>query len=86
MTLYPFDRNADPLVEDQPVLKWNKKIIKDAEELPKTILYVELESIEMKKQDGRNSRSLSSAKLCQLQFQIKIRVNLDNYSTYLILI
>jgi hypothetical protein len=86
VTLYPFDRNADPLVEDQPVLKWSKKIIKDHEELPKTFLYVELESIEMKKQDGRNSRSLSSAKLCQLQFQIKIRVNLDDYPTYRLLI
>jgi hypothetical protein len=86
VTLYPFDRDADPLVEDQPVLKWSKKTIKDAEELPKTFLYVELESIETKKQDVRNSRPLSSAKLCQLQFQIKIRVNLDDYPIYLILI
>ena len=75
MTLYPFDRDVDPVGEDQPALEWRKKTILDAEELSKTILYLELESIEMKKQDVRNSRPLYSAKLCQLQFQIKINVN-----------
>jgi hypothetical protein len=65
----------DPLGEVQPALKWHKRAIIDAEEVLRTFSYVELESIELKKLDTRNLRPLYSAKLCQLQFQLKIKVN-----------
>ncbi len=65
----------DPHGEDQPVLKWCKRPIIDADEVLKIFYYVELESIEVKKLDIRNSRPLYSTKLCQLQFHLKIRVN-----------
>lgn len=65
----------DPTGEVQLALEWGKRPIIDAEQVLKTFSYVELESIELKKLDIRNSRPLYSTKLCQLQFQLKIRVN-----------
>ncbi len=75
MILRPFDRNLDLFGEDQSSIIWHKRPIVDANEVLKTFLYVELELIELKKTDLRSSRPLYSAKLCQLQFNIKIRVN-----------
>jgi hypothetical protein len=75
VTLYLCDRNLDPFGENQPALVWHKRTIIDAEEVLRTFSYVELESIELKKLDIRSSRPLYSAKLCQLQFQLKIKVN-----------
>ncbi|CAF1180560.1 unnamed protein product [Adineta steineri] len=73
--LYPFDRNLDTIGEEQLILDWHEKTIMDAEEQIKSVLFVELESIELKKLDMRNARPLYSAKLCQLQFQINIKIN-----------
>ena len=75
MTLHSFDREVDTVGEGQAALEWRKKTIIDADGLSKTILFIELESIEMKKLDARSSRPLYSAKLCQLQFQIKMKVS-----------
>ncbi|CAF4453349.1 unnamed protein product, partial [Adineta steineri] len=73
--LYPFDRNLDTIGEEQLILDWHEKTIMDAEEQIKSVLFVELESIELKKLDTRNARPLYSAKLCQLHFQINIKIN-----------
>ncbi|CAF1016842.1 unnamed protein product [Adineta steineri] len=73
--LYPFDRNLDTIGEEQLILDWHEKTIMDAEEQIKSVLFVQLESIELKKLDTRNARPLYSAKLCQLHFQINIKIN-----------
>ncbi len=75
MTLRPFDTNVDFFGDDQTALRWRKRPIIDANEALKSFLYVELESIELKKTDLRNLRPLYSAKLCLLDFYIKIRVD-----------
>jgi hypothetical protein len=75
VTLYPFDLDLDTFGERQEQLEWQKRAIIDAEETLRSFSYVELESIELTKLDIRNARPLYSAKLCQLEFQFKIRVN-----------
>jgi hypothetical protein len=69
------DRQLDEEGEKQSVLEWKIRTIADANGLPKLFYYTELHSIKLTKPDFRSSRPLYSSKLCQLEFQLKIRVN-----------
>ncbi|UJR22443.1 hypothetical protein I4U23_025503 [Adineta vaga] len=71
--LYPFDRTVDSFGERQSALKWYTKPITDVENQIRMVLFAELDSISLQKLDIRNTRPLYSAKLCQLQFQIKVK-------------
>ena len=75
MTLYSFDRQLDEEGEVQPVLEWKTRTITDANGLPKLFYYAELHSITLKKPNSHSSRPLYNSKLCQLEFQLKIKVN-----------
>lgn len=72
--LRPFDRQVDEEGEDQPALSWQKRPIVDANGVTKYFSFVELKSIELRKLDLRNLRPLYRAQLCQLEFNVKIRV------------
>ena len=68
------DDQLDMDGEEQLSLQWKKKIIIDKDNQLQSFFYVELESLELKKLDKQNTRPFHSAKICQLRFQIKIRV------------
>ncbi len=70
------NRQLDEEGETQSALEWKTRTIVDAKGLPKLFYYAEVQSIKLTKSDLRSTRPLYSSKLCQLQFQLKIRVNL----------
>ncbi|CAF3638850.1 unnamed protein product [Rotaria sp. Silwood1] len=73
VTLFPFDRKLDSFGEEQQALIWHKRRIIDPENVLRSFFYVELKTIELKKFDQPKSRPVYNAKICQLEFQIKIR-------------
>lgn len=73
--LCPFNRNFDHIGEEQQPLQWRIRQIIDTEHTLRSFFYVELESIELKQLDKPNARPLYSARICQLEFQIKTKVN-----------
>ncbi|CAF3646519.1 unnamed protein product [Rotaria sp. Silwood1] len=75
VTLFPFDRKLDSFGEEQQALIWHKRRIIDPENVLRSFFYVELKTIELKKFDQPKSRPVYNAKICQLEFQIKIRIN-----------
>jgi hypothetical protein len=75
VTLRPSDPNVDASGDDQTALVWRKRIVVDSNEAQRSFLYVELESIELKKTELRTSRPLYSTKLCRLDFYFTIRVD-----------
>lgn len=75
VTLFPLDRMLDLTGEEQKELQWIQKRITDTDDNVNYFLYAELKSVELKKLDRQNSRPCYSAKMCQIQFQFKIRVN-----------
>ncbi|CAF3745324.1 unnamed protein product [Rotaria sordida] len=74
VTLFPFDRNLNSFGEQQKALKWQKKQIIDSENILRSFFYIELESIELQL-DQSKLRPIYNAKICQLEFQIKIQIN-----------
>ena len=78
MTLFPSGHDLNTFGEEQTQLQWQKRPIIDAEEMLRSFFYVELESIDLKELDKRNLRPLCSAKLCQLQFQFRTKVNYNH--------
>ena len=77
MTLYSLDRPLEDDGEVQSVLEWKKRTIVDAQGQIRPFYYAEIDSIDLRKPDLRNTRPFYSSKLCRLQFQLKIRVNCD---------
>ncbi|CAF1454995.1 unnamed protein product [Rotaria sp. Silwood1] len=75
VTLFPFDRKLDSFGEEQQALIWHKRRIIDPENVLRSFFYVELKTIELKKFDRPKSRPVYNANICQLEFQIKIRIN-----------
>lgn len=75
VTLYSLDRQLDGEGEIQSELEWKTRTIIDAQDLPKLFYYAKIHFIKLTKQDLRSSRPLYTAKLYQLQFHLKIKVN-----------
>ncbi len=78
------DRRPDEEGETELALEWKTRTVVDPQGLPKLFYYAELQSIRLTKLDLRSSRPLYSSKLCQLQFQLKIRVNFKLLFIYFI--
>ncbi|CAF3080470.1 unnamed protein product [Rotaria socialis] len=75
VTLFPSARNADLCGERQEELKWHKRQILDTENILRSFLYVELQAIELIQTDRTNSKPLYNSKMFQIEFEIKIRIN-----------
>ena len=76
VTLFSLDRQLEDEGEIQTALEWKRRSIIDAQGLIRSFYYADVRSLHLTKTDLRNARPFYSSKLCQLQFQLKIRVNL----------
>lgn len=73
-TLYSLDPQADENGETQTALKWKRRSVSDDKGIQRSFYYAELHDIKLMKSELRASRPFYSAKVCQLHFQLNIRV------------
>ena len=73
MTLYALDRQLDEEGEMQSVLEWKTCRLIDGQGLPRLFYYAEVHSLKLTKLDLRSLRPLYGSKLCQLQFEFKMK-------------
>ena len=74
MTLHSLDRQPNEKGETQSALQWKKRSVCDDEGIRRSFYYTETQDVKLMKSDFRSSRPFYNSKLCQLHFQLKIKV------------
>ena len=83
MILYPLNRETSNKKEKQPSIKWETRNVMSAEGVPVSIYYAEVHSIQLGELDSVYYKRLSfNSTLCQLEFQIKIKVQIYIHSMF----
>jgi len=74
VTLYPLNRDFNDKKEEQPSIKWEIKKIISAEGIPVSVYCAEVHTLQLEKFDSVCKRLSLNSTLCQLEFQLKIKV------------
>jgi hypothetical protein len=83
VTLYPLNRETNDKKEKQPSIEWEIRKVMSAEGVLVSVYCAEVHTLQLEKFDSVCKRLSFNSTLCQLEFQLKIKVRFHFTTFYM---